>query len=924
MVISYYMMSLYNSNVNILNSVFQNISSEYLIYSTASVSSNYSASLENIYFNNLSFAYCMFYFSLMNTQIVNSTLQNILSENLIFSVGNINNNYSVTLENFYCNNLSSLDAMVYLQQINAIIVNSTFENSLFADLIYSVANTNNNNSFTFENIYCYNLSSSNSLLSFQQINAEFVNTTFENISAKNLIYSLGNISSFYSATLENVYCYNSYFGSSVISFAIIDAQIVNSSFETITSGNLIYFIGNINNNYLFTFENIYCNLSTYGAMIYLQQINALVANSTFENSLFDNLIYSVANISNNNSFTFENNYCYNLSSGDAMLFFQQINTEIVNSTFENISSGNLIYSLGNISSNYFSTLGNVYCHNSYFGSSVISFQIINAQIVDLTFETITSGNLFYFIGTLNNSYLVTLENIYCNDFNTYGAMIYLHQINASVMNSTMVNNFCSNLVNSNLSMVFLWDSNIEISNSTFENILGYYLIYSFSDINSNYSVTLENINCNNLSFIYSLLFLNQINAKIVNSTFENISIGNFIYSMGVINTNYSVTLENVYCNNYTSFFAMIYLQQINAKIVNSTFENSLFGELIYSFANINNCYVILENIHFNNLSSLDSIVSSSQMNVIIINSTFNEISCLNLINSLGNTSNNNLVIIENIYCCYSSFGISVVSIFQVNAKVINSPFVNISTGNLIYSSGNINNTYVTLEGIYCNNFSSYGAMIYLQQTNAIILNSTIENNTFYNLVYTFSDTETTNYSVILENFYCNNIISQGSMIYIQYFNVQILSSTIENIFCDYLLYSFSDLQISNYSATLENIYCNNFQSFHTMIYFEQINAQIVNSTFENNVCYNLLYSFSASYSLNPLLLQNITLTRNNCTYQVIYISGGIVNLIFDSLEFNQNQISMDSLFRISDVSGGNILSFNSLVFTNNFVGKNKK
>jgi len=162
------------------------------------------------------------------------------------------------------------------------------------------------------------------------------------------------------------------------------------------------------------------------------------------------------------------------------------------------------------------------------------------------------------------------------------------------------------------------------------------------------------------------------------------------------------------------------------------------------------------------------------------------------------------------------------------------------------------------------------------------------------------------------------------MIYIQYFNVQIISSTIENIFCDYLLYSFSDLQISNYSATLENIYCNNFQSIHTMIYLEQINAQIVNSTFENNVCYNLLYSFSASYSLNPLLLQNITLTRNNCTYQVIYISGGIVNLIFDSLEFNQNQISMDSLFRISDVSGGNILSFNSLVFTNNFVGKNKK
>jgi len=102
-----------------------------------------------------------------------------------------------------------------------------------------------------------------------------------------------------------------------------------------------------------------------------------------------------------------------------------------------------------------------------------------------------------------------------------------------------------------------------------------------------------------------------------------------------------------------------------------------------------------------------------------------------------------------------------------------------------------------------------------------------------------------------------------------------------------------------------------------MISLSEANINIVNSTFEGNVCDELLL-VSSSNSIS-FTLQNVKIAKNNISSNGIMISA-IIYIILDSFEFSQNYNGQIG-FQIEN-SEGSILFLNSVVFINNYVGNN--
>ena len=154
--------------------------------------------------------------------------------------------------------------------------------------------------------------------------------------------------------------------------------------------------------------------------------------------------------------------------------------------------------------------------------------------------------------------------------------------------------------------------------------------------------------------------------------------------------------------------------------------------------------------------------------------------------------------------------------------------------------------------------------------------------------------------------------------------MEIFDSTFENVEGNFFISSTANPN-SNYSATLQNISCN-FSNFYVMMFFSDIsNSKIVNSTFEENSCQYIFYATSSAdngtYSITK---QNIKIKRNNILAYGIGILFGIINLSLDSFEYNGNVNLDGEAFRVDNHSGGNITFLNSVVFRNNYVGKNYK
>ena len=155
-------------------------------------------------------------------------------------------------------------------------------------------------------------------------------------------------------------------------------------------------------------------------------------------------------------------------------------------------------------------------------------------------------------------------------------------------------------------------------------------------------------------------------------------------------------------------------------------------------------------------------------------------------------------------------------------------------------------------------------------------------------------------------------------------NLEIFDSTFENVESNYFISMMANPN-SNYSATLQNISYNISNFFTELMFFSDINVKIVNSTFENNSCHFILYATSSAYiGTYSITLQNIKIKRNNILYYGIGILYGIINLSLDSFEYNGNVNLDGEAFRVDNHSGGNITFLNSVVFRNNYVGKNYK
>jgi len=118
----------------------------------------------------------------------------------------------------------------------------------------------------------------------------------------------------------------------------------------------------------------------------------------------------------------------------------------------------------------------------------------------------------------------------------------------------------------------------------------------------------------------------------------------------------------------------------------------------------------------------------------------------------------------------------------------------------------------------------------------------------------------------------------------------------------------------------------------SLIYLEEINAQIINLTFNDNYYTKILTYVSSSNYIFSVMFQNITITRNLLsssqsgmvsltTESIIQISPNIINFTLDSMEFNENQLINGNAFAIIGCSGGFITILNSVVFSNNYLGK---
>lgn len=179
------------------------------------------------------------------------------------------------------------------------------------------------------------------------------------------------------------------------------------------------------------------------------------------------------------------------------------------------------------------------------------------------------------------------------------------------------------------SFLYLFQTQMNIVNSNFENVLCNYFIESSADPDTNFSITLQNIYFNNLSSFYSLMSLYEINVNIDNSTFQNILCDFFIYSFLNPNDNYSLILQNIYCTNLTSTWSLIYLIEINVNIANSIFEDSYCGAdfIFYSADPTNNYYFTLESIYCNNVTASWALIYFNETDLKIINSTFEDNNC---------------------------------------------------------------------------------------------------------------------------------------------------------------------------------------------------------------------------------------------------------------------------------------------------------
>jgi len=196
-----------------------------------------------------------------------------------------------------------------------------------------------------------------------------------------------------------------------------------------------------------------------------------------------------------------------------------------------------------------------------------------------------------------------------------------------------------------------------------------------------------------------------------------------------------------------------------------------------------------------------------------------------------------------------------------------------------------------------------------------IFNSSFENMMNQYFIYGVG-IPNTNYSVILQNINFNNFSVYSTMILIGDINMIIVNSTFANIPCNNgdFISSGSDPN-SNFFVIFQNTDFNNVNS-SIMIYLSETILNMVNSTLEDNSCEQLLSFYSTT--ILSFKMQNIKISRNDISLNGIFISGGI-NLILDTFEFNKNY-NGEIGFQIES-SVGQIAFLNSVVFTNNYVGK---
>ena len=103
----------------------------------------------------------------------------------------------------------------------------------------------------------------------------------------------------------------------------------------------------------------------------------------------------------------------------------------------------------------------------------------------------------------------------------------------------------------------------------------------------------------------------------------------------------------------------------------------------------------------------------------------------------------------------------------------------------------------------------------------------------------------------------------------------------------------------------------------TLLHVFKTNLSLFNSSFENILGSDILEMFPDKQRTNFIHLQNIKITQTELFYSAIYILGGIINLIIDTLEIDQSTMWYWNCIALYSFSSGNIVFVNGMLFQNN-------
>ena len=223
------------------------------------------------------------------------------------------------------------------------------------------------------------------------------------------------------------------------------------------------------------------------------------------------------------------------------------------------------------------------------------------------------------------------------------------------------------------------------------------------------------------------------------------------------------------------------------------------------------------------------------------------------------------------------------TISNCNVNFFNVSFENIFSAYFCYNL----NTVININNVSLNNIQLSGVGSFYYFSNCIV---TIQNGNFENMAGAY-------------------------LFYILTSTINFSNARLKQIM---LISGGNVFSISNCIVNMINTIFKNMNSYAIL----EGNGQITisNAVIDDNKA-TLLFSFPLKVKTS-LILRNLFIENNYFCYGIV-IASGEVDLTADLIQFNNNVVTLHSIFIMELIFGGNVIFLNVMVFTNNYNSNGK-